>query len=131
MNMIQRIASLAMVVAGLGVFLLGSYDIAQAQQCRLLQTTGTVEWIRVNDVGTGFGPADDFIDGEVIFKLTNGDNNYGFQLRNNDNALVAQGGLSLLSKAMENGWNINVDYDDCGGINHEVGFGRIRAISSQ
>lgn len=128
--MIQRIASLAMVVAGLGVFLLGSYDVAQAQ-CRLVQTTGAVEWIRVNDVGTGFGPPDDFIDGEVIFKLTNGENHYGFQLRDNANALVAQGGLSLLVVAMENGWMINVDYDDCGGLNHEVGFGRIRAISSE
>jgi dTDP-glucose pyrophosphorylase len=125
--MIQRIALLAMVVAGSGVLLLGSYDVAQAQ-CRLLQTTGEVEWIRVNNVGTGFGPASDFIDGEVIFKLTNGGNRYGFQLRNNANALVAQGGLSLLVDAMSNGWTINVDYNDCGGINHEVGFGRIRAI---
>lgn len=125
--MMKRLTLLTILVAGLGVFFLSFYDVAQAQ-CRLLQTTGPVEWIRVNDVGTGFGPPDDFIDGEVIFKLTNGVNRYGFQLRDNANALVAQGGLSILLEAMQNGWDINVDFEDCGGINHEVGFGRIRAI---
>ncbi len=125
--MIRRLALLIILVAGLGALFLASYDVAQAQ-CRLLQTTGPVEWIRVNDVGTGFGPPDDFIDGEVIFKLTNGNNRYGFQLRNNANALVAQGGLNILLEAMRNDWDINVDYENCGGNNHEVGFGRIRAI---
>ena len=125
--MIKRLVSLTILAAALGVFFLSSYDVAEAQ-CRLLQTNGQVEWIRVNDVGTGFGPPQDFIDGEVIFKLSNGNNRYGFQLRDNANALVAQGGLRLLLEAMRNGWDINVDYDDCGGTNHEVGFGRIRAI---
>lgn len=126
----KRIMSLAIVLASLGVFFLGFSDSAHAQ-CRLFQTTGPVEWIRVNDVGTGFGPPTDFIDGEVIFKLTNGDNRYGFQLRNNENALVAQGGLKLLTDAMRKGWLVNVDYDDCGGRNHEVGFGRIRVMRSE
>jgi len=103
--MIKRIAILTIFVVGLGVLFMAPYDVAQAQ-CRLLQTTGQVEWVRVNDVGTGFGPADDFIDGEVIFKLLNGDNRYGFQLRANANALVAQGGLSLLLEAMRKGWNV-------------------------
>jgi hypothetical protein len=119
-----------LLIAGAGMLFLAPYDVAQAQ-CSLLQTTAQVEWVRVNDVGTGFGPPDDFIDGEVIFKLTNGDNHYGFQLRDNANALVAQGGLSLLLEAMRKGWDINVDYDDCGGINHEVGFGRIRVINNR
>jgi hypothetical protein len=127
--MIKRIALLTIFVAGLGMLFMAPYDVAQAQ-CSLLQTTGQVEWVRVHDVGTGFGPADDFIDGEVIFKLLNGDNRYGFQLRSNANALVAQGGLSLLLEAMRKGWDVNVDYDDCGGRNHEVGFGRIRVIKT-
>jgi len=125
--MIKRIAVLTILVMGLGVLFLSPYNVAQAQ-CSLFQTTGPVEWVRVNDVGTGFGPPHDFIDGEVIFKLVNGDDSYGFQLRANANALVAQGGLSLLLEAMRKGWDINVDYDDCGGVNHEVGFGRIRVI---
>lgn len=125
--MIKRLVSLTTFIAGLGAFFVAPYDVAQAQ-CQLFQTTGLVEWIRVNNVGTGYGPPSDFIDGEVIFKLTNENDRYGFKLRDNPNALVAQGGLSLLEEAMRNDWRINVDFDDCGGNNHEVGYGRIRAI---
>jgi hypothetical protein len=122
------LAAVVALAAALAVFLLGSGEVVEAQ-CRLLSTSGRVQWIRVNQVGTGFGPSDDFIDGEVIFQLTGGDDRYGFKLRNNENALVAQGGLSLLQDAMRSGWSVEVDFDDCGGRNHEVGFWRIRVIA--
>lgn len=127
--MIKRLtlAAVVVILAAGAVFLITNDAVEAQGNCTLRAVTGTVDWIRVNNVGTGFGPQNDFIDGEVIFQLNNGER-YGFQLRANQNALVAQGALTLLTQAMSNNWRIEVDFDDCGGNNNEVQFGRIRAI---
>ena len=126
--MIKRFALLStlMLILVAGVSLVLSGGVVESQ-CSHLATTGTVAWVRVNNVETGFGPSNDFIDGEVIFQLNNGDR-YGYRLRDNRNALVAEAGVSLLLEAMRNGWRVEVDYSDCGGRNHEVRFGRVRVI---
>jgi hypothetical protein len=43
----------------------------------MINVTGTVTLLRVHDVGSGYGPAADHLDAEVIFQLNSrpGDNN--------------------------------------------------------
>ncbi|NDJ77787.1 MAG: hypothetical protein GYB65_16170 [Chloroflexi bacterium] len=84
---------------------------------------GQLEWIRVHDVGTGYGPSSDFIDVEVVFKLTNSDHAFGFTLRPNDqNALAHQGMLDVLIDAMANDWEVRVEYLTGNNTNNFVAF---------
>lgn len=125
--MIKRLALLTTLLVASIVLFFGSQDTVIGQACNLRATTGAVEWIRVNEVGTGYGPPTDFIDGEVIFKLKGINKRFGFQMRTNANALVAQGALSLLQDALfTKNWRVEVDYNDCGGSNHMVGAYRVR-----
>lgn len=127
--MFKRIALLATLLMSAAVLFFGSQDTAVGQGCSLLATTGAVEWIRVNQVGTGYGPPTDFIDGEVIFKFKNRNKRFGFQMRNNENLAVAQGALSLLQESMRKAkWKVEIDYNDCGGNNHTLGAYRVRLI---
>ena len=53
----------------------------------LIETSGKITFLRVHDVGTGWGPANDHIDVEVIVKLdSHPQNAFGFQLRNDGTA---------------------------------------------
>jgi hypothetical protein len=85
----------------------------------LLESTGKLTLLRVNDVGTGFGPPADFIDVEVIVKLNTQPNNaFGFQLRNDNNRPVRAGMLDLLQDAFNNNWTVTLDYNlDAGKTN--------------
>jgi len=78
----------------------------------LLQSSGKITFLRVHDVGTGFGPPSDFIDVEVVMKLnTRPGESYGFQLRNDANRAARQGMLDLLRDAFNNNWTVAVDYN--------------------
>ncbi|PRY44992.1 hypothetical protein [Umezawaea tangerina] len=78
----------------------------------LLQTTGKLTFLRVHDVGGGFGPPTDFLDTEAILKLNTEPNRaMGFQLRNDGNRPVRQGMLDLLRDAFNNNWTVSVDYN--------------------
>ena len=58
----------------------------------LLGDSGKLSLLRVHDVGTGYGPATDFIDVEAIIWLdTKPGMAFGFQLRNDDNRPARQG----------------------------------------
>lgn len=78
----------------------------------LRASSGKVTFLRVHDVGTGFGPPSDFIDVEVVMQL-NGNNteSFGFQLRNDGNRAARQGMLDLLRDAFNNNWTVIVDYN--------------------
>jgi hypothetical protein len=77
-----------------------------------LQDSGKLTFLRVNDVETGFGPADDFINAEVIMKLSSEpDLAMGFKLRDDGNRPARQGMLDLLRDAFSNNWTVVVDYD--------------------
>ena len=85
----------------------------------LLESSGRLTFLRVHDVGTGFGPSSDFIDVEVVIKLDTKPNNaFGFQLRN-DNSRPARGGmLDLLRDAFNHNWAVLIDYNlDAGKTN--------------
>lgn len=99
------------VVALVALALLGTAAAAEGQRV-LLQTTGQVAFLRVHDVGTGWGPANDHIDVEVVIRFRNRPNEaFGFQLRNDANRAARQGMLDLLRDAFENDWSVTIDYE--------------------
>jgi hypothetical protein len=62
-----------------------------------LVKTGWIAFLRAHDVGTGFGPPDDFIDVEAVVKLDSQPAEaYGFQLRNDDNRVAWQAMFDLV-----------------------------------
>jgi len=77
----------------------------------LQQTSGNISFLRINEVGTSFGPNNDRIDSEVIIKFSNNsDMAFGFQLRNDSNSLVHQGMLDLLRDAFDKGYRVTIDF---------------------
>jgi hypothetical protein len=80
-------------------------------QANLLQSSGKLTFLRVHDLGTGFGPPTDFLDVEVVVKLDSQPNKaFGFQLRNDTNLPARQGMLNLLRDAFNNNWTVTLDY---------------------
>jgi hypothetical protein len=80
-------------------------------QTNLLQSSGKLTFLRVHDLGTGFGPPTDFLDVEVVVKLDSQPNKaFGFQLRNDTNLPARQGMLNLLRDAFNNNWTVTIDY---------------------
>jgi hypothetical protein len=78
----------------------------------LLQSSGKITFLRVHDVGTGFGPPSDFIDVEVVIQInTTPGGSFGFQLRNDANQAARQGMLGLLRDAFNNNGTVVIDYE--------------------
>jgi hypothetical protein len=75
------------------------------------QSSGKIVFLRAHDIGTGFGPPTDFIDGEVVFIL-DGDRQsaFGFQLRNDNNQPVRKAMFELLSDAFAQNLRVTVEY---------------------
>jgi hypothetical protein len=88
----------------------------------LLNNSGKIKMLRVNEVGDRFGPAADFIEAEVIVQLDHqtGDTASGFKLRADANQPVRQGMLDLLRDAFNHGWRVHFD--------HEVPAGKAKGI---
>ena len=83
--------------------------------------SGNITFLRVHDVGTGFGPQTDFIDVEAVIKLNSDpDKAFGFQLRNNDERVARQGMLDLLRDAFNNNFKVFIDFDIDPGKNNGV-----------
>jgi hypothetical protein len=77
-----------------------------------LEAAGKLNFLRVHDVGTGFGPPDDFIDVEVVCMLdTMPQNAFGFQLRLDSNRPARAGMLDLLRDAFNFNRTVTLDYD--------------------
>jgi hypothetical protein len=73
---------------------------------------GKLTLLRVHDVGTGFGPPSDFLDGEVVVKLdSRPDLAFGFQLREDGNRAVRTGMLGLLRDAYTHKFTVSMDVD--------------------
>lgn len=83
-------------------------------QC-VLATAGTLTLLRVHEVGGGFGPPDDRIDGEVIIRLdTEPGQAFGFQLRADDAETTHRGMLDLLRDAYTAERRIRIEYQRVG-----------------
>ena len=117
----RRTLAISMVVTGLVILaLLGSHfatSLAQAEPVAefaardLLGAAGYITMLRVHDVGTGYGPGSDFLDGEVVIRLAGQEGqSFGFQLRNDDNRPAREGMLGLLRDAFNNDWIVNIDF---------------------
>lgn len=77
----------------------------------LLEKTGNIVFLRAHDLGTGYGPPNDFLDVEAVFILNAiGDGAYGFQLRNDDKLPARQAMFSLLRDAFVNNLPVTADY---------------------
>ncbi len=78
----------------------------------MMSASGKITYLRVNDVGTGYGPGSDYIDVETVIGLdTMANAGFGFRLRNDTNAFAHQGMLDLLRDAFDHNWTANIDYN--------------------
>jgi hypothetical protein len=90
---------------------LDASDAPNAPDADLLESSGKLSFLRVHDVGTGYGPPSDFLDVEVVAKLSNlPTKSFGFQLRADSNQAARQGMLDLLRDAFNNNWTVIIDY---------------------
>jgi hypothetical protein len=86
----------------------------------IVAATGKVIALRAHDLGTGYGPSTDYIDVEVVVRLDSMPNDrFGFQLRQDTKLPSREGMFQLLLSAMQNNWNVTMDYDSVPGkMNH-------------
>ena len=83
----------------------------------LLAAEGKVTFLRVHDVGTGWGPPTDFLDVEVVIKIdSEEDRAFGFQLRDDTNENTHRGMLDLLRDAFTRNGRVRIDYIDVAGL---------------
>jgi photosystem II stability/assembly factor-like uncharacterized protein len=77
----------------------------------LLGASGRITFLRVNDLGTGFGPPYDFLDAEVIVLLdAQPGKGFGFQLRSDQDLHDHAGMLDLLRAAFRKNQLVHLDY---------------------
>jgi hypothetical protein len=77
----------------------------------LASASGRITFLRAHDLGTGWGPASDFLDVEVVIRLDSmPGRGFGFQLRNDSEEGVRHGMLDLLRDAFAANRPITIDY---------------------
>lgn len=87
----------------------------------LLATEGKVTFLRVNDIGTGYGPGNDRLDVEVVIQLDSEPNRaFGFQLRNDANQKTHRRMLDILRDAFKRDRRIQIDYIRTGLRNGQI-----------
>jgi hypothetical protein len=78
---------------------------------QIIESSGKLTFLRVHDVGTGYGPPNDFIDVEVVCQIDSEPAlAFGFQLRNDNNGPARAGMLDLLRDAYRNNSTVTLDY---------------------
>src|SRR5712692_8461277 len=98
-----------MIAAILTLWLAATTTPARAD---LLESKGHITFLRVHDVGTGYGPPSDYIDVEVVVQLDSQPGKaFGFQLRNDNFRPARQGMLDLLRDAFSNHYPVLIDYN--------------------
>ena len=81
----------------------------------VLQSIGTVDFLRVHDLRTGFGPPADPVYGEVVVRFANRPNEwFGFELRTGSREPMASGMYALLRDSFLRGTSVRVDYQPVG-----------------
>jgi hypothetical protein len=77
----------------------------------LESATGKVSFLRAHNVGSGWGPANDHLDVEVVMKLdTDPERSFGFQLRDDKNARAHQAMFDLLRDAFSQRHLVSIDF---------------------
>jgi hypothetical protein len=72
--------------------------------------TGKLTFLRVHEVGSGFGPPFDFIDTEVVCGVQGKDGGFGCTLRNDNNRFTHAGMLDLLRDAFNQDAVTEIEY---------------------
>ena len=86
-----------------------------------LTLSGQLSLLRVHERGSGFGPANDFIDVEVVVNFVGRPADFfGFQLRNDANLPARQGMLDLLRSSFDRGWIANIDHETPAGKHNGI-----------
>ena len=86
-----------------------------------INVNGQLSLLRVHDVGTGYGPANDEIDVEVVVQFADRpDDAYGFQLRADTNEAARRGMLDLFPDGFNHNWIVWIDYDAAAGQHNGV-----------
>ena len=79
------------------------------------QHAGKLSFLRVHDVGTGWGPSGaEHLDVEVVVIFRNdpvSDRAFGFKLRVDNQRAAHQGMLDLLRDAFTNDFSVTIEYD--------------------
>src|SRR5262249_17734567 len=82
---------------------------------------GKVTLLRANDVGTGYGPPEDFIDSEVIVQLdSQPGRGFGFQMRTDGAESAHAGMLKLLRDSFRKDRRVHVEFEKNGPNNGRV-----------
>jgi hypothetical protein len=71
---------------------------------------GKLAFLRVHEIGSGFGPPTDFIDVEVVCGVKNNPGGFGCTLRNDNNNFAHAGMLDLLRDAFNQDTEIEIEY---------------------
>lgn len=86
--------------------------LCRSASADLIESKGHITFLRVHDVGTGYGPPTDYIDVEVVIQLDSLPGKaFGFQLRNDNYLPARQGMLDLLREAFSNNFPVLIDYN--------------------
>ncbi len=87
-------------------------SFSQTARADLIESKGHITFLRVNDLGTGYGSPSDYIDVEVVIQLDSLPGKaFGFQLRNDNFLPARQRMLDLLRDAFTNNFPILIDYN--------------------
>lgn len=87
----------------------------------LQAATGRITLLRVHDVGTGYGPPEDFIDAEIIVTLdTQPEKAFGLQLRDDADGPVAEGMLDVLRDCFNHDRPARIEFLRSGCRNGEI-----------
>jgi hypothetical protein len=81
---------------------------------RILDVSGRVTFLRVHELGSGFGGGQsNLLEAEVVFRLDSAPNQgFGFQLRDDEFLPARQGMLALLRDAMVHDLTVTADYNE-------------------
>lgn len=71
---------------------------------------GKLAFLRVHEVGSGFGPPSDFIDVEVVIGVHGATGGFGCTLRNDNNRFAHAGMLDVLRDAFNQDSVVEVEY---------------------
>jgi hypothetical protein len=86
-----------------------------------LTLSGQLSLLRVHERGSGFGPASDRIDVEVVVQFVGRPADaFGFKLRSDANLPAREGMLGLLRDAFNHGWTANIDHETPAGKHHGI-----------
>ena len=71
---------------------------------------GKLAFLRVHELGSGFGPPSDFIDVEVVIGIHGATGGFGCTLRNDNNRFAHHGMLDVLRDAFNQDSVVEVEY---------------------